>query len=150
MKFILGTVISLFSFFMLYFFVAIFSPDFYEVEKTQDFSQSRQIVWHKFSRFRNWESWLPWKSQSDTIHYTYSGISGRAGAKVAWHSQEFGSGSRMVTSIEPFVELEYVLRLNEKNSVTKISFDFLTTNLAQQFLGNQEELFLFGKDLLVN
>jgi|SaaInl6LU_22_DNA_1037377.scaffolds.fasta_scaffold01997_4 hypothetical protein len=119
MKFILGTVISLFSFFMLYFFVAIFSPDFYEVEKTQDFSQSRQIVWHKFSGFRNWESWLPWKSQSDTIHYTYSGVSGRAGAKVAWHSQEFGSGSRMVTRIEPFVELEYVLRLKERNSVTK-------------------------------
>ena len=119
MKFILGTIISLLSFFILYFFVAIFSPESYEVERVQDFSQPKQVVWHKFSRFRNWESWFPWNSSLNTIRFNYVGVPGRTGAKLEWKTVESETGSMIVTRIEPFVELEYVWQSGKVNGVSK-------------------------------
>ena len=118
MKLILGIVVSLASFFMLYLFLAIFSASSFEVARQQIFQQSKQEVWHKFSRFKNWESWSPWNNQDQTISYSYSGKQGRKGAKVNWTGNKIGKGSMTVSEIIPFQELTYTIQLSDWDSKT--------------------------------
>ena len=128
MKLIIGTFVSLASLFMLYLCLAIFSAPSFEVVRQKEYLHPKQTVWHKFSRFKNWESWTPWKRQDFNIRYIYSGKPGRKGAKVSWIGSEIGKGSMTVTDIIPFRELNYRIHWSDWDSKTKGNIKLHETN----------------------
>lgn len=96
---------------LLYVVVAIFAPNGYKVERTQEMSASAEAIYEQVYKFENWGAWSPWAEKDATLTHEIEGEDGTVGAKYKWKGDPdiSGEGSMTITELIPNEKISYDL-----------------------------------------
>ncbi|MBI5324649.1 MAG: SRPBCC family protein [Ignavibacteriae bacterium] len=116
-----------------FFLYSFFLPSDYTVNRKISIYSKNDIVFAYINNLHSWEDWSDWTVKQDsTLRIYYKGpVSGR-GAIQLWNSNRMGKGSIEITkSITPN-EVEYLMKIDKEDYISKGKF-----NLKQTFLGTE-------------
>jgi len=146
---------------VVYFIVALFAPDSYEVSRSKTIDAPIDVVWEQVSQFNNWEAWSPWKEKDPSVTFTLDGADGMVGTTYKWagDSDLSGVGYMKITDVSKHQNFNYELGFTEpwvmtSNGGFTITGDENTTEVVWKdageigFIGRPLALFFNVDDMI--
>lgn len=115
MKILKKIVIVLIVFIGIVLIYSAFAPDSYKVERSKVINAPIDVVFEKVSKFKNWDSWSPWKEKDASASYSLDGVDGTVGTKYSWSgdAEITGKGSMTVNELSKNSKFGYDLSFTE-------------------------------------
>ncbi len=107
MKIIKGLLVTIGLIGVAYLVTALLTPDSYKVERSQVINAPADVVFEQVSKFKNWETWSPWKENDPTATYKYTGTDGTVGAELNWVGNPDLTGKGGMTTNEVTINKKF-------------------------------------------
>ena len=86
-------------------------PSGFAVERSIEINAPPRMIYDYVVEPKQWTKWSVWTRRDPQMRITYSGPPFGMGAKWSWVSKSEGSGSMVLTRVEPDKRVEYALSL---------------------------------------
>lgn len=89
-------------------------PSHTDVYRSIEIQRDASSIYNLLDNYKKFNQWSPWAAKDKNTQYTYSGAEKGVGASMSWKSdsKDVGSGSQIITEIEPNKMISIKLRFD--------------------------------------